>query len=101
LAYRRRPKVHRPMMLLATIVIQSGSLGRFPYIENLTAFPRLYVWGPVLLFGGLLFVLQWGMSRTPNRWYLMGYAGMVAASLLAVTVGTTGLWSRMVSSFIP
>src|SRR4029077_1150149 len=61
LVYRRRPEIHRPMMLLATIVIQSGSLGRFPYIENLTAFPPLYVWGPVLLFGGLLFFLQWGM----------------------------------------
>ena len=27
LAYRRRPEVHRPMMLLATIVIQSGAFG--------------------------------------------------------------------------
>jgi hypothetical protein len=55
LAYRRRPEIHRPMMLLATIVIQSGSLGRFPYIESLTAFPPLYVWGPVLLFGVCFF----------------------------------------------
>ena len=47
LVYRRRPEVHRPMMLLATIVIQSGALGRFPYIENLAAVPPLYVWGPV------------------------------------------------------
>lgn len=82
LFYRRRPEIHRPMMLLATIVIQSGALGRFPYIQNLAAFPPLYVWVPVLLLGGLLFVLQWGMSRTPNRWYLMGYVGVVAASFL-------------------
>jgi hypothetical protein len=101
LVYRRRPEIHRPMMLLATIVIQSGAFGRLPYIENLAAMPPLYVWGPVLIFGALLFVLQWGMNRAPNRWYLMGYAGMVAASLLAVAVGTTALWSRMVSSFIP
>jgi hypothetical protein len=99
--YRRRPEIHRPMMLLATIVIQSGALGRFPYIENLAAFPPLYVWGPVLLFGGLLFALQWGMSRTLNRWYLMGYAGMVIASFMSVAVGHTALWGRMVSSFVP
>jgi hypothetical protein len=48
LVYRRRPEIHRPMMLLTTIVIQSGSLGRFPYIQNLAAFPPLYVWGPVI-----------------------------------------------------
>ena len=75
LVYRRRREIHRPMMLLVTIAIQSGALGRFPYIETLAAFPPLYVWGPVLLFGGSIFALQWGMSRTPNRWYLMGYAG--------------------------
>jgi len=101
LAYRRRPEVHRPMMLLATIVIQSGSLGRFPYIENLAAFPPLYVWGPVLLFGALLFVLQWGMSGKPNRWYLMGYAGLVMASILSVAVGSTVFWNRMASTFAP
>ncbi len=101
LVYRRRPEIHRPMMLLATIVIQSGALGRFPYVENLSAFPPLYVWGPVLLFGGLLFVLQWGMSRTLNRWYLMGYAGMVIAAFMSVAVGHTKLWNRMVSTFVP
>jgi hypothetical protein len=101
LAYRRRPEIHRPMMLLATIVIQSGSLGRFPYIQDLAAFPPLYVWGPVLLFGALLFVLQWGMSRIPNRWYLMGYAGMVMASFLSVAVGRTALWNRLFSTFAP
>jgi hypothetical protein len=100
LAYRRRPEIHRPMMLLATIVIQSGSLGRFPYIQNLAVAP-LYVWVPVLLLGGLLFLLQWGMSRTPNRWYLMGYAGMAAASLLSVAVGTSAVWNRMLRTFAP
>jgi hypothetical protein len=99
--YRRRPNIHRPMMLLATVVIQSGSLGRFPYIENLAAFPPLYVWLPVLLFGGLLFFLQWGMSRTPNRWYLMGYAGIVMASFFSAAVGNTALWNRMASTFVP
>jgi len=101
LAYRRRPEIHRPMMLLATIAIQSGSLGRFPYIQDLAAFPPLYVWAPVLLFGALLFVLQWGMSRIPNRWYLMGYAGMVMASFLSVAVGRTARWNRLFSTFAP
>ena len=98
---RRRPEIHRPMMLLATIVIQSGALGRFPYIENLAAYRPLYVWVPVLLFGGLLFFLQWAMSRKPNRWYLIGYAGMAMASFLSVVVGGSALWDRMASTFAP
>lgn len=101
LAYRRRPEIHRPMMLLATIVILSGSLGRFPYIEALAFRPPFYVWGPSLLFGGLLFLLQWAMSRAANRWYLVGYAGMVIACFLSMAVGNSGLWNRMLGSFVP
>jgi len=101
LVYRRRPEIHRPMMLLATIVIQSGALGRLPYIDKLADFPPLYVWRPVLLFGASLVALQWGMSRTPNRWYLTGYAGMVMASLISIAMGHSALWNRIASIFVP
>jgi hypothetical protein len=101
LVYRRRSEIHRPMMLLATVVIQTGALGRFPHVENIAALPPLYVWGPVLIFGGLLFVLQWGMSRTPNRWYLMGYAGMLMAAFVSVAVGNTAMWNRIASAIVP
>jgi hypothetical protein len=101
LVYRRRPEIHRPMMLLATITIQSGALGRCPYIENIAALPPLYVWGPVLLLGGLLFLLQWGMSRAANRWYLMGYAGMAIVALASVGIGSSAIWNRMVSAIVP
>jgi len=101
LVYRRRPEIHRPMMLAATLAIQSGALGRCPYIENIAALPPLYVWGPVLLFGALLFLLQSGMSRSVNRWYLLGYAGIVAAALVATAVGGSAMWNRMVSAIVP
>lgn len=41
------------------------------------------------------------MSRVANRWYLMGYAGMVMASVLSVAVGSTALWNRIASTFAP
>jgi len=99
--YRRRAEIHRPMMLLATTVILSGALGRFPYIEEIATRSPLYAWWPVLLFGGLLFLLQWGMSRVANRWYVIGYAGIVIASLVSVTVGGTTLWNQLVGTFVP
>lgn len=42
LHYRRRPEIHRPMMLLATLCIISGSLARLPYISQLAVLPPLY-----------------------------------------------------------
>jgi len=101
LVYRRRPEIHRPMMLMAGLAIQSGALGRCPYIEDIAAKAPLYVWGPVLILGGLLFLLQWALSRTVNRWYLLGYAGIVLTSFVAVRIGSSALWNRMVSAIVP
>jgi hypothetical protein len=53
--YRHRIQIHRPMMLLATTFIMSGSLGRCPYIGNLAILPPLYVYLPMMLFGVFLF----------------------------------------------
>jgi hypothetical protein len=41
------------------------------------------------------------MSRAANRWYLMGYAATVIASFLSVVVGNSGLWNRMLRTFVP
>ena len=99
--YRRRPDVHRPMMLLATLVMQSGSLARCPYITNLSHRAPLYVWGPVLIFGALLFFFQWALSRNINRAYLIGYAGIVVTALVSVFVGTSTGWARLTATLIP
>jgi hypothetical protein len=50
--------------------------------------------------GGLLFLLQWGMSRAANRWYLLGYVAIVLGPLVSVTVGSTTVWNQMVGSFV-
>lgn len=98
---RRKPAVHRPMMLLATLVMQSGSLARWPYIGTLSHRAPLYVWTPVLIFGALLFLLQWALSRTVNRAYLIGYAGIVLTALVSVFVGTSAGWAHLTAAIIP
>jgi len=98
--YRHRVEIHRPMMLPATTFIMSGSLGRCPYIGNLAVLPPLYVYLPMLLFGGLLFLLQLGMTRVANRWYALGLAGIVMACLLSIAVGGSTAWNLMLGSFV-
>ena len=101
LKYRRQVEIHRPMMLLATVSIISGSLARCPYIMQISILPPLYVYLPALLFGALLFLLQWGMTRVANRWYAIGFAGLAATFVVSVALGNTALWSRMVGTFVP
>ena len=99
--YRRRPEIHRPMMLLASLMIISGSLGRCPYIGEFALMPPLYVLGPALALGALLLVLQLGMTRALNRWYAFGYGAMVLASCLFIVIGHSALWNRIARAILP
>jgi hypothetical protein len=99
--YRRQPAIHRPMMLLATVVMQSGALSRFPYIGHLSHFAPLYVWSAVLIFGAFLFVLQAAISKSTNRPYLLGYSAIVVACFLSVAVGNSALWDRLAATIVP
>jgi hypothetical protein len=100
IAHRRRAEIHRPLMLLATVVILSGALARCPIVSDLAAMPPLYAYAPVLIFGASLFLLQWGMTGRIDRSYLLGYAGITATFLLSVPLGKSLLWKEVVGGFI-
>ena len=99
--YRRRPDIHRPMMLLASLMIISGSLGRCPYISDFAIKPPLYVLGPALVLGAFFLVLQWGMIRTVSRWYALGYSAIVIASFIFVMVGHSSFWNQLTGAIVP
>lgn len=98
--YRRRPEIHRPMMLMASLMIISGSLGRCPYIGQYAIMPPLYVLGPALVLGGLFLLLQWAMTRKLNRWFALGYVGFVIASCLFIVIGHSALWNRLAGALL-
>ena len=98
--YRRRPEIHRPMMLLATLMIISGSLARCPYIAQFAIMPPLYVLGPALALGALFLVLQWGMTRTLNRWYAVGYSAMLIASCIFIVIGRSAVWNQIAGAIL-
>jgi hypothetical protein len=40
------------------------------------------------------------MTRLPNRWFLVGYAGLVLGSFVSVGLGSTAIWIQMVGTFV-
>jgi hypothetical protein len=62
LAYRHRPEVHRPMMLLATVGLMTGPLTRWPYWDTLVRFGNGSVaaamFGQMLALGATLLVVH-------------------------------------------
>jgi len=98
--YRRRPEIHRPMMLLASLMIISGALGRCPYIGEFAAMPPLYALGPALALGALFLVLQLGMIRALSRWFAFGYSAIVIASFIFIVIGRGALWNQIAGAIL-
>jgi len=98
---RRRPEVHRPMMLLATLAVIPAALDRTEFITSLYAGT---VWGAVfgpffgsLVIGMFLLALKWRLTRSLNKWFAIGYAGLVFSSASIMQLATTRAWDQFAS----
>jgi hypothetical protein len=88
------------MMLLASLMIISGSLGRCPYIGEFAAMPPLYVLGPALSLGALFLLLHWAMTRALNRYDALGYVAMVVASCMFIVIGHSATWNQIAGAIL-
>ncbi|HWS67956.1 MAG TPA: hypothetical protein VN325_34730 [Steroidobacteraceae bacterium] len=93
---RRRSEIHRPMMLLATLTVISAATDRIPAIVSL--FDRT-IWGttfgpffPPLVVGALLLIVKWALTRSFDRYFAVGWVGLVVADAGIVKLATTQTW---------
>jgi hypothetical protein len=97
--YRRRPEVHRPMMLLATMAAIPAALDRIDWMSSLY---RQTVWGTIfgpffsaLVIGAVFLVVKWALTRSFDRYFAMGWAGLVVASAGIMRLATTQAWDSI------
>lgn len=100
---RRRPDVHRPIMLIAVLAIMPAAMDRIDAITSLyrgTLCGDLF--GPffsTLVIGFFLLILNWALTRSLDRWLAVGLAGLVLVNALTMQLATTGVW-RGVADFL-
>jgi len=98
---RRRPEVHRPVMLLATMAAMPAAVSRIDFISVLyhgTVWETVF--GPffgTLVIGAFFLVMKCLLTRSLNRWFAMGYAGLVVSSALIMQLATTSAWDHFAS----
>lgn len=99
--HRRRPEVHRPMMLLASLAAMPAAVSRIDAISDLyrgTVWESLF--GPsfaTLLLGALFLLLKWRLTRSVSRPFALGYVALVAASVGIMMLATTSAWDGVAS----
>lgn len=93
---RKRPRIHRPMMLMASLVILTGATGRIPLVNSIFGFHHwVGIFGPVIALGALLFLVRLALTRTVDREFATGFAAMVVATVLAAGIAETSVWINL------
>lgn len=91
---RKRPKIHRPMMLLASLTLLAGATARIPFLSPVfgeTGWAGLF--GPVFCLGAALLLVRFAMTRSLDRWFAAGYALFVIAFIVSEKLSLTSTWS--------
>jgi hypothetical protein len=99
LKYRRRPEVHRPMMLLATLFL-AGPAGffRIPLIIGpiMGAIHTILApWVPMLVLGVLLVLIKWLVTGSWDRYFAAGFVGIILVCVLQFFVANSAWWYRV------
>lgn len=90
---RKRPRIHRPMMLLASLSLISGATARIPLIHSVFGYHEwMALFGPVVALGALFLLARWAMTRSLEREYAVGLAVLAAATLAASRLAETNVW---------
>jgi hypothetical protein len=99
LNYRRRREIHRPLMLLATLFV-AGPAGFFriswingPLMSSIHTI--LAPWVPMLILGAVFVLTKWLLTRSWDKYFAAGFAGVLLACLLQIYVSGTAWWYRL------
>lgn len=98
---RKRPTIHRPMMLLASLSILSGSTARIPPLYRAftdAGWPGLF--GPVFVLGGALLIIHSLLVRKLDRPFAVGYTAMVAVYIFAFHFALTETWNNLATAML-
>ncbi len=101
LLVRKQPKIHRAMMLLASLTLLSGATARMPFLYPIfgeTGWVGLF--GPVFCLGAIFLLVRLAMTRTFDPWFAAGYAVWVFAFILAEKLSLTNVWSHLSSTIL-
>ena len=97
--FRKRPKTHRAMMLLATLSILAGATVRMPVLFPIFGEAGwLGIFGPVFTLGAAFLLVRALLTTSFDRWFAIGYVAMVVIYVAAATLAVSETWSQLAAA---
>ncbi len=96
LYFRKRPGIHRSMMLLATLSIISGATVRTHFISQLFGTHGwIGLFGPAFVLGAGILIIRTLMTRSFDRWFAAGYIGLICFYVAAMNLAVGESWTSI------
>jgi hypothetical protein len=96
--FRKKPRIHRPMMVLASLSLLGGATARMPFLWPIFGHAGwVGLFGPVFCIGAALLLIRFAMTRSLDRWFAAGYALWMIAFIGSEKLSLTAAWSHLAS----
>ena len=98
---RKKPKIHRAAMILASLSLLAGATVRMPFLQpafGATGWVGLF--GPVFCLGAALLLIRSIVTRSFDRWFAVGYTAWVILFIASVKLALTDVWSSAAATIL-
>lgn len=98
---RKKPKIHRAAMLLASMSLLAGATARMPFLYPVFGDNSwIGLFGPVFCLGAVLLLVRCAVTRSFDRWFAFGYATFVLVLVMSERVSLTETWSTVAARIL-
>jgi len=98
---RKKPKIHRAMMMLASLSILAGATVRMPILFPIFGEGGwVGIFGPVFTLGAVFLLTRSLVGRTFDRSFAAGYAIMILFYIAACKFAITDAWSYLAKAIM-
>jgi len=98
---RKKPRIHRPAMVLASLCLLAGATSRIPFLHPVfgtTGWMGLF--GPVFCLGAVLLLLRCTVTRSFDRWFAVGYTILVIVFIAFEKLALTEAWGAQAAMIL-
>lgn len=98
---RKKPRIHRTMMLLTCLTILPGATARIPMLYSIFGHSGWRgLFGPVFVLGLMLLLIRFALTRRFDPWFAGGFATLVVTYIASTDLSLTETWSRMATRIL-
>jgi hypothetical protein len=98
---RKKPRIHRTAMVLASLCLLGGATARMSFLHPVfgaTGWVGLF--GPVFCIGAVLLFIRCVLTRSFDRWFAAGYACWVVIFIASEKLALTDKWSAAAATIL-